>query len=90
MTKLEEADVLIRHHLKDFDEYLEEGYYLAAVLSLWDIHGILRESRPEDLQDLVTRWWPEIERRGKKADRFPSRDKAHDLPPAPFFGLKSA
>jgi len=86
MNRREEADVLVKHHLADFDKYVEDGYFLAAMLSLWDVHEVLRELPPEDLRPAVAKWAKEIHRRVKTAAGFPSHSRRHKMPSLPFFG----
>jgi hypothetical protein len=86
MTKREEAEVLVKHHLDDFDKYVEDGYMLAAMLSLWDVHEVLRELPPEDLRPAWSKWAKEIHRRVKAAAGFPSHSRRHKMPALPFFG----
>lgn len=85
ISESDQAEVLVVHHLADFDEYAGRGYYLAAMLSLWDIHEAIVDA-PRSGIALLLKYLPQIRSRVDQASKFPKRDGQHEIPAVPYFG----
>lgn len=84
-SEYDKAEILVVHHLADFDEYAGQGYYLAAMLSLWDIREALVDAPGAGVR-LLSRYLPQIRSRVDQASKFPKRDGQHEIPAVPYFG----
>ncbi|MDD5531251.1 MAG: hypothetical protein PHC52_00510 [Syntrophales bacterium] len=85
ISEYDQAEVLVVHHLADFDEYAGQGYYLAAMLSLWDIREAIVDAPRSGIQ-LLLKYLPQIRSRVDQASKFPTTDGKHTVPAVPYFG----
>jgi hypothetical protein len=86
VSEYDKAEILVVHHLADFDEYAGQGYYLAAMLSLWDIREAIVDADWASGVAILTRYLPKIRSRVVQASKFPTRDGQHVIPAVPYFG----
>ncbi|MFH2074045.1 MAG: hypothetical protein ABIJ57_01685 [Pseudomonadota bacterium] len=85
VNEYDKAEILVVHHLADFDEYAGQSYYLAAMLSLWDIREAIVDA-PRSGMAVLSKYLPQIRSRVNQASKFPTRDGPHAIPAVPYFG----